>query len=118
MTIDITRQEILFFVTFLEKPDGITQNEIYHDMAKIAEKLGWPKYLQSVPMALEPRIEEAEDRKMIKRSAPLTWKPSRELGGYINYLINKYLDEDDKIKMRANIFSIRKKTVSPAFVVK
>ena len=99
MADDLTRQEIIFYTTFLRKPVGITQDEINDDMATLSGKIGWPEYFQNVPRCLEERIEIGEGLRNIIRIAPLTWQPNPLLSKYVAHLVDRHLSKEDKVKI-------------------
>lgn len=100
---DLTKQEILFFTVLHAHRTGISEDEIFDEMSKLAKDLGWPSYLNSVPRPLSERLEEARDRSMIAKLRPLHWEPTIDVAPYVSYLANRYLEKQeqrDKVRER------------------
>lgn len=94
---DLTKQEILFFAVMQTHPDGLSEDAILDEMARLAEEIGWPHYLDAVPRSLSERLKEARDRSMIFKVRPLFWKPAPGIAGYVRHLVDRYLEKPDQI---------------------
>jgi hypothetical protein len=93
---DLTKQEILFFTVMQAHPDGISEDEIFDGMSKLATQIGWPSYLNTVPRPLSERLEEARDRDMIAKYQPLRWRPAPFVSAYVRHLAEQYLEKPEQ----------------------
>lgn len=93
---DLTRQEILFFTVLQAHPDGISEDEIFKCMSKLAAEMEWPSYLNAVPKPLSERLVEARDRGMIAKYQPLRWRPAPGLAAYVTHLVTQYLEKPEQ----------------------
>lgn len=108
---DLTRQEILFFTVIQANPDGVSEDGVFEGMAQLADEMGWPSYLNTVPRPLSERLEEARERSMIIRYKPLHWRPMSGVGAYVKHLANRYLE---KTEQREKIVSMLNDELHPA----
>lgn len=95
---DLTKQEILFFTVMHAHPNGVSEDEIFEEMAILARDLGWPSYLNAVPRPLSERLEEARDRSMISKLQPLRWQSKFDVAPYVKHLADSYLEKPEQRK--------------------
>tara|TARA_B100000508_G_C11347080_1_gene222066 strand:- start:90 stop:497 length:408 start_codon:yes stop_codon:yes gene_type:complete len=102
MADDMTKQEILFYTLIASNPEGVSEDDIFTEMGSLAEKAGWPAYLDAVPRALEERIKNGEAAGHIQLCRPLTWQPkdAEQLKRYIGHLVIRYLAENTDAQAR------------------
>jgi len=93
---DLTRQEILFFTVMQAHPDGISEDDIFDGISKLAAEMEWPSYLNAVPRPLSERLEEARDRSMIAKYQPLRWRPTPGVAAYVQHLAKRYLEKPEQ----------------------
>lgn len=93
---DLTKQEILFFTVMQTHPDGISEDDLFKGMSKLASQLGWPSYLNAVPQPLSQRLVEARDRGMIFKYQPLRWRPTVGVAAYVQHLVTRYLGKSEQ----------------------
>jgi hypothetical protein len=93
---DLTKQEILFFTVMHAHPEGISEDEIFDEMSRVAAEIGWPRYLNAVPRPLSERLKEARNRGMIDKFQPLRWRPGPGVAAYVRHLANRYLEKSQQ----------------------
>lgn len=93
---DLTKQEILFFTVMQTHPEGISEDDIFEDMSKLASQVNWPSYLNAVPRPLSQRLVEARDRGMIAKYKPLRWRPEPGLAAYVEHLVRSCLERPEQ----------------------
>lgn len=90
-----TKQEILTLLALASENRLLSENQIISKVRQLAGDVGWPDYLDHLPMPLHERLKtlSSEPLACISRVRTRYWRANSRTSSQLSYLIENYAPE-------------------------
>ena len=99
-----TKQEILTLLALASESGLLSENQLISKVRQLAKSVGWPDYLDHLPMPLHERLKilSSEPLSCISRVKTRYWKANSKTEAQLSYLIESYAPE----RLRERLFDL------------
>jgi hypothetical protein len=96
-----TKQEILTLIALAQSPGPKSENRLISEVAKLAVQVGWPQYLDHLPMPLHERCKEISVPPLncALRVKTRYWASNSNTTKQLTYLIDTHAPEKLRKKL-------------------